>query len=691
MAKLSFRTTLIWTTVIWTLIPMIVVAGYLLVRFSGDALSQGQTQLNRETQQLSGELQRLFGQAQIQLVRLSEQGAVVKSATVSFLSSRAIQQMESFKSQYKMASGVLLLDSELFAMEAVPTLLLGLDLTTIEPFLRNIVDTQYNRELASVLPRTTFYQSEQLAKIVELDSNSEFIVFAQPVFSQTNAIGESHTVDGIVLVFMNIKQTLDFAAERAQINMVNHRLDLSYQSQSWFSTSSMVVDSPIQTSQQAVFHRLDTETDFLELSLSQHESVYLENVRDAFTNVALFTSLMVLIILAASYVFSRRMLAPFYRLSTLARRMSEGQFSQTLPTSAFKEVQELQQLLLSMGVTIEAQVAQLQKANAELEMRVNERTQALSNSVDQYEAQTNLMRGLMQVTIDIQSTTSETRLVNQLIPALDAQFPHHDCGILINRLGNAKAIVIWSSNDDVYQTLPKRQLDRWRFQSVDFRVEHFAQRSWFLVPIRDNSQQVIGQLVFIGEDLTTPQKDVVVILSRLIASVLDQVRLTKKMERIANTDALTSLSNRLYFEKRLQRAIEQYQSFGIEFAVFVIDVNGLKRVNDNYGHEQGDQMIIRTAAALSQCSREQDTLARVGGDEFYMLASDTNQLACDHIQDRLIQAQKSLHLTVFNHEEKVRLPITYSVGAACTEQDLYSQLVRLADERMYANKQRQKA
>ncbi|CCG09428.1 diguanylate cyclase domain-containing protein [Pararhodospirillum photometricum] len=102
------------------------------------------------------------------------------------------------------------------------------------------------------------------------------------------------------------------------------------------------------------------------------------------------------------------------------------------------------------------------------------------------------------------------------------------------------------------------------------------------------------------------------LLSALLAS-------RAEMERLALSDSLTGLPNRKQFNDSLERALAEARRHGGPVAVFFIDLNGFKPINDTFGHEAGDEVLRQVAHRLSQVIRREDLLARIGGDEFALL------------------------------------------------------------------------
>ncbi|QJB55920.1 diguanylate cyclase [Pseudodesulfovibrio sp. zrk46] len=110
----------------------------------------------------------------------------------------------------------------------------------------------------------------------------------------------------------------------------------------------------------------------------------------------------------------------------------------------------------------------------------------------------------------------------------------------------------------------------------------------------------------------------------------DRLLQTASMQEAALHDGLTGLPNRTLFMDRCNIAIANAQRSKTNLAIFFLDLDGFKDVNDTYGHDAGDQILIETSKRLSDRIRANDTAARLGGDEFVILLTDLNSLEPAH-------------------------------------------------------------
>ena len=158
----------------------------------------------------------------------------------------------------------------------------------------------------------------------------------------------------------------------------------------------------------------------------------------------------------------------------------------------------------------------------------------------------------------------------------------------------------------------------------------------------------------------------------------------KKLEFLAEHDALTSLPNRRLFDALASAALKLARRNKASNAVLFLDIDGFKTVNDTLGHGAGDELLIQISARLSDCVREADVVARVGGDEFALLLSGD----CGR-EDAKLVAQKIVNAIArpFLLEEGPA-DVGASVGIALFPEDAQKldDLVRQADDAMYSAK-----
>ena len=181
--------------------------------------------------------------------------------------------------------------------------------------------------------------------------------------------------------------------------------------------------------------------------------------------------------------------------------------------------------------------------------------------------------------------------------------------------------------------------------------------------------------------------------TRIVGTVHDiteRKALEERLEHQAFHDSLTGLPNRALFVDRLGHALARVERHGRSVAVLFLDLDDFKLVNDSFGHEVGDRLLIEAAGRLKECVRPQDTVARLGGDEFTVLLEDVENVEdATHVAERVTEALR----TPFDLGEH-RLSTGASIGVVLgtsAVRDRPEDLLRDADLALYEAKRRGKA
>ena len=178
-------------------------------------------------------------------------------------------------------------------------------------------------------------------------------------------------------------------------------------------------------------------------------------------------------------------------------------------------------------------------------------------------------------------------------------------------------------------------------------------------------------------------RDVRVLLHKQKKELLEK---QKQLLHLAHHDPLTGLPNRALFMDRLERAVAQAKRSDEIVAVCFLDLNGFKEVNDTLGHAAGDDLLRQIAGRLGRRRRESDTLARMGGDEFTVIATGLkDERSVKRVAETLLDA---FHLPFDIQGQAVAM--SASMGLALHPQDGRSadELLQVADSAMYRVKRR---
>jgi diguanylate cyclase (GGDEF)-like protein len=175
-------------------------------------------------------------------------------------------------------------------------------------------------------------------------------------------------------------------------------------------------------------------------------------------------------------------------------------------------------------------------------------------------------------------------------------------------------------------------------------------------------------------------------LARAIRYAIERHRLREELHALALVDDLTGLLNRRGFFVLAEQQIKYVRRLQNKLIVMYADLDGLKRINDTFGHREGDRALVQVGKILRKTIRDSDIIARIGGDEFALFAADA---ICDDIQALPSRLQKNIEQS--NAEHLSGYPLSLSIGTVCcdfVDATPLEELLNRADKAMYEEKQK---
>lgn len=186
--------------------------------------------------------------------------------------------------------------------------------------------------------------------------------------------------------------------------------------------------------------------------------------------------------------------------------------------------------------------------------------------------------------------------------------------------------------------------------------------------------------------ITKPYKPAVVIARvrnhlRLREYALRLEQLNEELERLATTDPLTSAYNRRFFMGKLEEELQRIGRYGRSSSLLMLDIDHFKSINDTYGHDAGDIVLIEMVRVLERHVRHLDTVARLGGEEFAILLPEANEEDAKGSAERLLQAVRDMTVDAGG------TTISFTVSIGCTKFDSKSpdveSILKAADLALY--------
>jgi diguanylate cyclase (GGDEF)-like protein/PAS domain S-box-containing protein len=174
-------------------------------------------------------------------------------------------------------------------------------------------------------------------------------------------------------------------------------------------------------------------------------------------------------------------------------------------------------------------------------------------------------------------------------------------------------------------------------------------------------------------------------LLNIIRDITDRKQLEEELRYIAMHDPLTGLPNRAYFMQQLDYVLECQQYYGKYFAcILFLDLDGFKAINDNFGHDTGDKLLIEISQRLKSLLRWGDFIARLAGDEFVILLEDIkDSRSAARIANQVIKALKQPFLL---NGQQLSCSVSIGISIITAEDKSPEELLRKADAAMYQAK-----
>lgn len=165
------------------------------------------------------------------------------------------------------------------------------------------------------------------------------------------------------------------------------------------------------------------------------------------------------------------------------------------------------------------------------------------------------------------------------------------------------------------------------------------------------------------------------------SDITPRKKLEEKIKELAYRDPLTNLPNRLLFNDRLDLTIASSKRNNKKFALIILDIDKFKKINDNYGHDTGDQLILYVGKKIESLLRKSDTIARFGGDEFLLLLPEIkDEQDAEKIAEKIFNTFQEKFMLV---EKKLKVTVSMGIAIYPEHGDNISTLLKNADLALY--------
>ncbi len=215
--------------------------------------------------------------------------------------------------------------------------------------------------------------------------------------------------------------------------------------------------------------------------------------------------------------------------------------------------------------------------------------------------------------------------------------------------------------------------------------EQFRAYAVFALKTSQDNQGILSLYWDVPHAISSSDVSVGQLFAQRASAMLHNATLYEQVTEESLTDVLTGLPNRRYFDRRLVEECQRATRYGHSLALLMLDLDGFKAINDDFGHAIGDSVIKQVAGALLRTVRSSDMVARFGGDEFALIVPEADRNAAIHLAEKIKMVLSSTRLHLPNDTQRY---ISACMGLAIYPNDSQEAqaLFNLADQRMYRAK-----
>jgi diguanylate cyclase (GGDEF)-like protein len=371
-----------------------------------------------------------------------------------------------------------------------------------------------------------------------------------------------------------------------------------------------------------------------------------DDLDDAVSDNALFIGLILLAFLICALAFAltaaRSLQSQTERLLTAARMIGKGDFSIEVPTEGNDEFAALGKEFNSMARQLETRLEELQLERARLQETVRRVGESLGKGLDR-----DALLGIV---------------VQTAVDGVGAE-----CGRVVMRhsVNGALSEAARAGNISAYmaavQAAEMAALDAGEAAETQISGANALARP-LTSPEPDDGVLGVISIARPGRPFSQRQRELFEYLTNQAAISIENVDLHEAIQRQAVTDELTGLFNHRRFQEVMTAEVERTRRFGQELGLIMLDLDNFKRVNDTYGHLQGDVVLRQVARVLRESAREIDEPARYGGEEMAVALPQTGLQGAYDFAERVRRRIEGLQIDLLDGDGTLR--VTASFGAA---------------------------
>ncbi|MEJ2611912.1 MAG: diguanylate cyclase [Candidatus Thiodiazotropha sp.] len=207
-------------------------------------------------------------------------------------------------------------------------------------------------------------------------------------------------------------------------------------------------------------------------------------------------------------------------------------------------------------------------------------------------------------------------------------------------------------------------------------------------PVFSSKGRVLGTFAIYHRQPGEPSgQDLLLIgqIANLVSIAIEHHQALDELEHRAHTDSLTGVANRGRFMELAEAEMARARRYGNPYAVFLLDIDHFKEVNDKHGHKSGDVVLREFTSIMKQVLREVDIIGRIGGEEFAVLLPQTEPKKASRVAERLRETIASTNIAITN-DTPLQITVSIGISLPSANSNLIDEILRKADTALYMAK-----
>jgi diguanylate cyclase (GGDEF)-like protein len=426
-----------------------------------------------------------------------------------------------------------------------------------------------------------------------------------------------------------------------------------------------------------------------EVGVFENRDALVSSISDRRLLIGGILAAFLILALLSSIVVVRALQRQVNKFLEAARRLARGDFSRPVPVEGGDEFALLGREFNLMSEQLAAKIEEVQRKRGELEDTIRRVGEAFAAGLNRQEMVNIAVRTAVEAcqaevgrALPIDLRRMKTARVGEETPRLGAAMMEAERKAFAIQEQGADWLALLDTTADTDEPIERHPVRTHHDGVYALAVPLLAR----LGQGRSIEQVGVVSIAREGSDFDEAEFDLFAYLTGQAAVSIENVDLHEMVRIQAVTDELTGLYNLRHFHETLDSEIERSKRFGTDVGLMLLDIDNFKRVNDTYGHQQGDLVLIEVGRVLRTLSRDIDEPARYGGEEMAVILPQTDVAGAELLAERMRVAVAGIEIDRLDGQGRLNVTASFGVASLPSNARDKDALIAEADAALYRAK-----